>query len=74
MASLGRFRHPDASPFLARALDDRAAPVREDAIRAIGRLGLEEMKEQLDRLARHDPSPAVRRAAAGVLANYRALD
>ena len=50
------------------------APVREDAIRAINPLGLEEMKEQSDRLARHDPSPAVRRAATGVLADGRWTD
>jgi HEAT repeat protein len=64
---LARMRHPDASAALRTALDDGDAGVREAAITALDRLGARGVARRFARIAREDPSRAVRRAAAAAL-------
>lgn len=68
---LGRFLDPDATSFIAAALQDDAPVVRETAVVALARRGTRACDEQLKRLAAGDPSKAVRRAAAAALASMR---
>jgi HEAT repeat protein len=68
---LGRFLDQHATAFIAGALQDDAAIVRETAVAALARLGTRSCDEQLKRLADRDPSKAVRRAAAAALASMR---
>lgn len=60
---LKRFKHPIASEFLIQALSDADQNVRLAAVTALVYLGNHSGDEQLAKLARTDPSPAIRRAA-----------
>ena len=60
---LKRFKHPIASEFLIQALSDADQNVRLAAVTALVYLGNHSCDEQLAKLARTDPSPAIRRAA-----------
>jgi HEAT repeat protein len=64
---LARMRHPDASAALRTALHDADAHVREAAVTALDRLGARGTGRRFAEMAREDPSPAVRRAAAAAL-------
>jgi HEAT repeat protein len=64
---LGRMKHPAASAWLRRALADQAASVREAAIVAFRHLGSRGLEQPLAVLARQDPDPGVRRAAAALV-------
>ncbi len=68
---LSRFRHADATRHLEAAFADADAAVRETAVVAIMRLGSAGYDDTLRRLAEHDPSKPVRRAAAAALASRR---
>ena len=65
---LCRMHHPDASAVIRRALDDPEPGVREAAIRALDELGARGMARRFSNMAQHDPSRAVRRAAAAAFA------
>jgi HEAT repeat protein len=65
--ALGRLAHPVASACLRRALSDADAVVRRTAILALSRVGARGLSAQWSELARTDPSPAVRQAAASAL-------
>jgi HEAT repeat protein len=67
IAALARLRHPDASAAIRTALDDPDASVREEAVIALERLGVRGVSRRLARMAREDPSRAVRRAAAAAV-------
>lgn len=69
--TLARMRTPDATKFLAQGLDDEVAAVRETAVLALTRLGARGLDARLQDLAAHDPSKAVRRAAADAAARLR---
>lgn len=60
---LKRLKHPLASSIIISALNDQDQGVRVAAVNALVYLGNRGCTEQLTLLARHDPSPAVRRAA-----------
>jgi HEAT repeat protein len=72
IVALGRMKHPDASLALRSALDDDDPNVREAAITALDRLGVRGVSRIFARLARHDSSAIVRRAAASVLSRQPA--
>jgi HEAT repeat protein len=69
--ALARMRTPEATQFVARALDDEVAEVRETAVLALMRLGARGVEARLQDLARQDPSNAVRRVAADAAARLR---
>ncbi|HEY0876160.1 MAG TPA: HEAT repeat domain-containing protein, partial [Vicinamibacterales bacterium] len=69
--ALARYRHPDATGFLARAFDDEDPGVRESAVDAVVRLGSRSFEVTLQMLASDDPSEAVRHAARSALAARR---
>ena len=65
--TLARMRAVAATRLVLQALDDEAAAVRETAVRALARLGARGTVARVHALAQHDPSKAVRRAAADAL-------
>ena len=65
--ALGRMRHPDASAVIMAALHDPDERVRCAAIGTLDRLGARGTAKPFAEMARHDPSRAVRRAAAAAL-------
>jgi HEAT repeat protein len=65
--ALGRLSHPAASACLRRALSDGDAVVRRVAILGLSRVGARGLGRQFTTIARSDPSPAVRQAAAAAL-------
>jgi HEAT repeat protein len=67
---LARLRTTEAIALVARALDDECAPVREGAALALGQLPLPDCPARLRECAQHDPSKAVRRAAASAAAPF----
>ncbi|HBB33627.1 MAG TPA: PBS lyase [Cyanobacteria bacterium UBA8803] len=60
---LARIKHPEASAFLLRALEDADKLVRLAAVNALENLGNWDAKQKLIVVANSDPDPAVRRAA-----------
>jgi HEAT repeat protein len=69
--ALSGFRNAAATRHLEAAFADADAAVRETAVVAIMRLGSTAYDDTLRRLAGHDPSKQVRRAAAAALASRR---
>jgi HEAT repeat protein len=69
--ALARMRTPETTQFVARALDDEVAAVRETAVLALMRLGARAVEARLQDIARQDPSKAVRRVAADAAARLR---
>jgi len=69
--TLARMRTAAATKFLGHALDDEVAAVRETAVLALTRLGARGLEARLKDLAAHDPSKAVRRAAADAAVRLR---
>ncbi len=65
--ALSRLTHPMASACLRGALADGDAVVRRIAITGLSRIGTRGLGQQLSLLARSDPSPPVRQAAAAAL-------
>lgn len=65
--ALSRLTHPVASACLRGALADGDAVVRRIAITGLSRIGTRGLGKQLSLLARSDPSPSVRQAAAAAL-------
>jgi HEAT repeat protein len=65
--ALGRLLHPVASAYLRTALDDSDPAVRQRAVVVLARLGSRGVTRSFARLARHDPSDSVRRAADAAL-------
>ena len=61
-----------AAPPLAHALNDPSGPVRGGAATALGLLGASDRLADIDRVAEHDPEPAVREQAGIGLAIGRA--
>ena len=68
--ALSRLTHPLASACLRGALTDGDAVVRRIAITGLSRIGTRGLGQQLSLLARSDPSPPVRQAAAAALHRY----
>jgi HEAT repeat protein len=62
--ALGRLCHPVASAYIQTALDDGDAVVRRCAVASLSRLGTPDISRRLAIMARTDPSPDVRQAAA----------
>ena len=69
--TLARMRAVAATRLVVQALDDEAPPVRETAVRALARLGARGVASQIQGLAQHDSSKAVRRAAAEAVTRLR---
>ena len=69
--TLARMRTSAATRFVAQALDDEVAAVRETAVLAVTRLGARGFAQRVQALARHDESKAVRRAAADAAVRLR---
>ena len=69
--TLARMRIAAATKFIAQALDDEVAAVRETAVLALSRLGAQGLEARFKDLAGTDPSKAVRRAAADAAARLR---
>jgi HEAT repeat protein len=65
--ALGRLSHPTASAYIRSALDDCDPSVRQTAVSILAGLGTRGMARSFAKLARTDPSAAVRRAAAAAL-------
>jgi HEAT repeat protein len=61
--ALGRMKHPLASEFLAKALDDKDATVRLNAVAALDTLGSRSSDRKLIELAHKDSDPSVRETA-----------
>jgi HEAT repeat protein len=68
---LGSFQCEEATRVVAAALDDSTAAVREAAVMTLARLGARGLEPRLAALSAHDPSKAVRRAAAAALSELR---
>jgi HEAT repeat protein len=71
---LARFRSPEATRELGTAFGDADAGVRETAAINVMHLGTAAYDDVLIQLRDKDPSKAVRRAAAAVLASRRSAD
>jgi HEAT repeat protein len=69
--ALARLRHPDATAVIEGALELADPELRASAAQALGRLGSPATTARLASLAAHDPSKAVRRAAASALVRLR---
>jgi HEAT repeat protein len=64
---LGRMKHPQASEWLSRGLDDEESTVRLAAANALARLGTRSADRKLLAIMRTDPDTMVRRAAQRAL-------
>ena len=63
IAALSRMKHPEATRWIERALDDPVPAVRAAAVAELRRLGSRKSTKKLLTLARTDPDAGVRRAA-----------
>ena len=65
--ALTRMKHPNASRYLIRSLDNPEPRVRLAAVRALGKLGNREARDKILSMARNDSDFAVKRAAKKAL-------
>ena len=65
--ALTRMKHPNASRYLIQSLDNPEPKVRLAAVRALGKLGNRESREQILSMARNDSDLSVKRAAKKAL-------
>jgi HEAT repeat protein len=72
VAALGRLSHSVASAYLQRALSDADDAVRQEAVRALSRLGTRGLTRRFAAMSQTDFSPAVRQAAAAALSRQSA--